>query len=119
MKRIIKASTKKSYYPDGKLFVNVDYSFDTDSSMSDEMKWTILDCVNSWLTNRYKEFSGANVTIFSDGNGNVTVAVDFSSVARHYVARHRQDLIYNLRNRTRFVAKKDMVDEPNIGVSNM
>ena len=119
MKRIIKASTKKSYYPDQKLLVDVGYSFDIDSSMPDEMKWTILDSVNSWLTSRYREFAGANVTILSDGNGNVTVAVDFSSVARHYVARHRQDLIYTLRNRTRFVAKKDMVDEPNISVSSL
>ena len=47
MKRIIKASTKKSYYPDQKLLVDVGYSFDIDSSMSDEMKWTILDSVNS------------------------------------------------------------------------
>ena len=119
MKRIIRASNEKSYYPDQKLLVNVDSSFDTDSSMSDEMKWTILDSVNSWLTSRYRKFAGANVTMTSDGNGNVTVDVDFDSVARHYVNRQRQDLIYNLRRRTRFVAKKDMVDEPNVNVNNL
>ena len=119
MKRIIRASNKPSYYPDDKLLVNVDSSFDADSSMSDEMKWTILDSVNRWLTSRYRKFAGADVTITSDGNGNVTVDVDFASVARYYVDQQRQDLIYNIRNRTRFVAKKDTVNEPNIHVSNL
>lgn len=119
MKRIIRASNKKSYYPDQRLLVNVDSSFDTDSSMSDEMKWTILDSVNSWLTSRYREFAGADVTLSSDGNGNVQVNADFDSIARNYVEEQRKVLVYNLRQRTRYVAKKDLVDEPRVEVNNL
>lgn len=119
MKRIIRASSRKSYYPDEKLLVNVDSSFDTDSSMSDDMKWTILDSVNSWLANRYREFAGSDVTLSSDGNGNVRVDVDFDSIARHYIEEQRKDLLSSLRQRAKYIAKKDSVNEPNVHVNNL